>query len=77
MSPLADAVGFVDGKKRNVDGLEKLTREVAENQGLKAAALIHPLRYAVSGEKVTPGLFELMSVLEKDKCLERVQRFLC
>ena len=55
--------------------IEKSTREVADALKIEAKKLIHPLRFAISGETVTPGLFELMSVLGKEKCLERVERF--
>lgn len=56
--------------------LEQMTRELAEVEGVKAKDLIHPLRYAISAQTVTPGLFELMSILGKEKCSARVKAFL-
>jgi glutamyl-tRNA synthetase len=67
---LSDA-DFEDDKK-----LENFTRENAAGWGIEAKDLIHPLRFAVSGKTVSPGLFELMSVLGKDACIKRLQKFL-
>lgn len=58
------------------EALEKMTRDLAERLAVKPAALIHPLRFAVSGTKVTPGLFELMSVMGKDICLKRIRNLI-
>ncbi len=53
--------------------MEKMTRELAAKEGVQLGAFIHPLRFAVSGTKVTPGLFEVMCVIGKETCLERVR----
>ncbi|MDK2896419.1 MAG: glutamyl-tRNA synthetase [Candidatus Atribacteria bacterium] len=52
--------------------LEEVVRKQAENLGIKAAKLIHPLRVAVSGKRVGPGLFELLEVLGKKRVIERI-----
>lgn len=62
---------FEDDKK-----LENFTRENAAGWGIEAKDLIHPLRFALTGKTVSPGLFELMSVLGKDSCIHRVLNFL-
>ena len=54
--------------------LEEAVREMAERRGVKAARIIHPLRVAVSGKKVGPGLFELLEVLGKERVIKRIQR---
>jgi glutamyl-tRNA synthetase len=56
--------------------IEKAMRSEAERRGLKAAQFIHPLRVAVSGKKVGPGLFELLEVLGKERVLARIARTL-
>jgi len=56
--------------------IEKAIRSEAERRGLKAAQFIHPLRVAVSGKKVGPGLFELLEVLGKERVLARIARTL-
>ena len=54
--------------------LEEAVREMAKERGMKAAQIIHPLRVAVSGKKVGPGLFELLEVLGKERVIKRIQR---
>jgi len=56
--------------------LEEAIREEANRLGVKAARLIHPLRVAVSGKRVGPGLFELLAVLGKGRVLFRIERAL-
>ena len=54
------------------DSLEAVLRPLAEELGLKAGQLFGTLRVAVTGRTVAPPLFETMSVLGRDKCLERM-----
>ncbi|MGQ9748070.1 MAG: hypothetical protein ACUVQZ_10000 [Candidatus Caldatribacteriaceae bacterium] len=37
---------------------------------------MHPLRVSVSGQKVGPGLFELLATLGKDRVIARLERAL-
>lgn len=60
----------------NAATIEAAIREEAGQRGMKAAQFIHPLRVAVSGKKVGPGLFELLEVLGKERVLARVARTL-
>ncbi|MBP9864893.1 MAG: glutamate--tRNA ligase [Candidatus Omnitrophica bacterium] len=60
----------------DIQGLEALTRQTAEDQKIAAKEIIHPLRFALAGKTVSPGLFELMNVLGKDLCLLRVEAFI-
>ncbi|OPX86343.1 MAG: Glutamate--tRNA ligase 2 [Pelotomaculum sp. PtaB.Bin104] len=57
-----------------MDNTEATYRELAENLGIKAAELIHPTRLALSGRTMTPGLFDVMVTLGKEKSLERLDR---
>ena len=54
--------------------IEDLLREQAEIMQLKAAELIHPTRLALSGRTNTPGLFEVMEILGREKCLQRLKK---
>jgi len=53
--------------------LEKVIRDYCANQNLKTGAVFHPLRVAVTGQTVGPGLFETLSLLGKEKTLRRLQ----
>ena len=51
-------------------------RAVAEEFGVKASEVIHPVRVAVSGRTTGPGLFEILATLGKERCLRRLDRAL-
>ncbi len=53
--------------------LEKNLREEANRRSIKAAALIHPTRLALTGRTNSPGIFEVMCLLGSDICQRRIQ----
>jgi glutamyl-tRNA synthetase len=53
--------------------LEGLLRATAEQAGLKAAALIHATRVAVTGRTVSPGLFDVLALLGRDRVVRRLR----
>jgi glutamyl-tRNA synthetase len=57
----------------NQQMLEAVVRATAELAGMKAAALIHATRVAVTGRAVSPGLFEVMELLGRDRTLLRLR----
>lgn len=57
----------------SVANLEKVIRDYCTGQNLKTSAVFHPLRVAVTGQAVGPGLFETLSLLGKEKTLHRLQ----
>jgi glutamyl-tRNA synthetase len=56
--------------------LEENLRKFADTKGIKAGQLIHVLRLALTGITISPGIFELMEVLGKDKVMQRLREFL-
>jgi glutamyl-tRNA synthetase len=59
--------------------IEASLRKVAESRGVKAAALIHATRVAVTGQSVSPGLFDVLAILGRDRTVARLaalERFL-
>jgi len=52
--------------------LESALREIAEQSGLGAGDLIHPLRVALTGSAVGPGIFDVLAVLGRDLSLHRI-----
>ena len=52
--------------------LEARLRGLAEELGLKAGQLFMPIRVAVTGRTVSPGLFETLRVLGRERSLERL-----
>jgi glutamyl/glutaminyl-tRNA synthetase len=53
--------------------LESVLREVAEERGVKPGVLIHATRVAVTGQAVSPGLFEVLEVVGRDRVLSRLR----
>jgi glutamyl-tRNA synthetase len=49
-------------------------REYVEKSGLSASQAFGILRVAVTGQKVSPPLFESMEIIGKEKVLERLQK---
>lgn len=56
------------------ESIEKEFRAVAESLGLKTRDLVHPVRAALTGRKVGPGLFETIEVLGKQEVIKRLER---
>lgn len=54
--------------------LEKCLRELAVARSAKAAALIHGTRLAMTGRMVSPGLFEMLVLLGRDRVLARMDK---
>jgi glutamyl-tRNA synthetase len=54
--------------------IEAVFREFAEARGVKAGAIIHPGRMAVSGKTKGAGLFEMMEVLGRERVVARMRR---
>src|SRR3989344_3374386 len=52
--------------------VETVFRAAVEELGLKAADLVHPIRVALTGKTVGPGLFETMALLGKEKTIQRL-----
>lgn len=56
------------------NAIEDACRLMAEEKAVKAGAIIHPTRVAISGKTTGAGLFEMMEVLGKDKVLARMRK---
>ncbi|MDR7606489.1 MAG: glutamate--tRNA ligase, partial [Armatimonadota bacterium] len=55
------------------DTLEAALRRAAAERGLSMRAVVHPVRVALTGKTVGPGLFELMEVLGRERVLRRLE----
>jgi glutamyl-tRNA synthetase len=54
--------------------IETLLRGTAERSGIKAAGLIHATRVAVTGRAVSAGLFDVLTLLGRDRVIYRLRR---
>ncbi|WP_420404786.1 glutamate--tRNA ligase [Nisaea sp.] len=55
------------------EAIERAVREVAEEVDLKLGKLAQPLRSALTGSTVSPGIFEVAAVLERAETLARLK----
>jgi glutamyl-tRNA synthetase len=55
------------------DGVEAALRGLANDRGLKPAEIFQPVRVAISGKTVSPGIFESVALLGRDRALELIQ----
>ena len=60
----------------NAETIEQVIRLGIEKFSVKPGEVIHPVRVAVSGRTVGPGLYELIDVLGRDRSLRRLDRAL-
>jgi glutamyl-tRNA synthetase len=54
------------------EALEQALRQLAEERGLGAGKLFGPLRVALTGQAASPGIFDVLTLLGRDRSLERV-----
>ena len=64
---------------RNVDpfdepSVEVAVRAAAVERGVKAGALIHLARVAATGRTTSPGIFEVLVLLGRERSIERLER---
>ena len=52
--------------------IERALRELADRLGLKPRQAFQPIRLALTGSKISPGLFESLEVLGKDESIARI-----
>lgn len=73
---LKDDFKRLDGFKAS--DTERVLRDRAEKEGVKAGLLIHAVRLLVLGKTQSPGIFDVLELLGKEKTLSRldVSRFL-
>ena len=71
---------FADELERQPDfsaaPLEAALRAVAEAHQLKAGLLIHATRVAVTGRAASPGLFEVLELIGREKVMDRLRHTL-
>jgi len=65
IAPLADF---------SVSEIERIFREIAERHGIKLGNLAQPVRVAVTGGTESPGIFEVLEVMGKDKTVRRLDK---
>jgi glutamyl-tRNA synthetase len=58
------------------DAMEQALRSLAEARGVGAGKLFQPLRVALTGLAVSPGIFDVLAVLGRERSLQRISQAL-
>ena len=58
----------------SVESIETAVREAGASLGQEGGQVIHPVRMAITGRTFGPGLFDLMEVVGRARCVARLQR---
>lgn len=56
------------------DTLEKTFKELLDKEGIKMGQLAQPVRVALTGRTASPGIFDVMDLLGKDRTLARLRK---
>ena len=59
--------------KFDITSIENAVRSLADEIGVKAAKIIHPIRLAATGTTAGAGLFETLTLLGKEKTIARLK----
>ena len=62
--------------KFDVENIEAAFRGIVKELNIEAKVLIHPIRVALTGKTIGPGLFELIYYLGKKRTEERLSKFI-
>jgi len=72
---LEEAEGaLADVEPFTTEAVEQALRRLAERLELKPREAFQPIRVAVTGSKVSPGLFESIELLGREPTLDRIRR---
>ncbi len=54
--------------------METVFKNVMEEKGIKLSKLAQPVRVALTGRTVSPGIYEVMEILGRDRSLQRLKK---
>jgi glutamyl-tRNA synthetase len=54
--------------------LEKAVHDYAESRGIKMGDVVNPLRVATTGQAVGPGVYDCLSILGRESCVQRIAK---
>jgi len=70
---LKELLATLEGADFTIAGLEAALHPVPEKLGLKMGDVFMPLRVAVSGKTATPGMYEMLEALGKERVVQRIK----
>ena len=58
------------------DSIEKAFNDIVNAKGLKLGKLAQPVRVALTGGTVSPGIYDVIEVMGRDKTVRRIENAL-
>jgi len=58
----------------DLERMEENLRALADERGVKAGRVMQSIRVAITGQRVSPGIFETMAAMGRDLVAERIER---
>jgi glutamyl-tRNA synthetase len=52
--------------------IETALRQIVEDRGVKPGKVFQPVRVAIAGQTISPGIFESVALLGRDETLARI-----
>ena len=56
----------------DTEALDAAVRQVAEERGVKLGQVAQPLRAALTGRRISPGIFDVLALLGREESLGRI-----
>jgi glutamyl-tRNA synthetase len=72
LKELKDGISSISGFSK--PEIENLFKSIVEKHGVKLGALAQPVRVAMTGGTESPGIYEVLEVLGKEKVLARLEK---
>jgi len=72
LKELKDGISSISGFSK--PEIENLFKSIVEKHGVKLGALAQPVRVAMTGGTESPGIYEVLEVLGKEKVLSRLEK---
>jgi glutamyl-tRNA synthetase len=74
LEPLDSGLEVLEGLHSwDLDSIEGSLRELMERESIGAAKILQPIRVAITGTSVSPGIFESLEVLGRETSVRRLQ----
>jgi glutamyl-tRNA synthetase len=56
------------------DKIEKIFMDIVNERGLKLGQVAQPVRVVITGSTVSPGIYEVLEIVSKEKAIKRLRR---
>jgi glutamyl-tRNA synthetase len=73
LAAAADTLSSVSASDWRADQLEPALRKLAESLGVGAGKVFSPMRVALTGFSVSPGIFEILEAQGRDRALDHIR----